>query len=85
MSSKANYSLSANASTHLKRFFLSVNDINKHPFANGRGVRNLLEKILTIHANRMALMDDPTPDELCVIVAEDITMAIKEISKETLI
>jgi len=41
-------------------------------FANARTVRNLFEKILTVHADRLAEKESITDEELVTIIAEDV-------------
>jgi len=44
-------------------------------FGNGRGVRNLFEKVLLAQADRIAALDDVTKDMLTVIEASDVEAA----------
>lgn len=41
-------------------------------FANARTVRNLFEKLLTIHADRLACKESVSDEELATIIAEDV-------------
>lgn len=41
-------------------------------FANARTVRNLFEKILTVHADRLAEKESITDEELVTIIGEDV-------------
>jgi SpoVK/Ycf46/Vps4 family AAA+-type ATPase len=79
MSAKSHYSFSEKAIVYLKKFFTTVYQTDRERFGNGRGVRNLFEKILTFHADRMSNFVVPSDELLCVIVAEDVVKAIKEI------
>ncbi len=44
-------------------------------FGNGRGVRNLFERMLTQQANRVSALTDPTVEQLMAITAEDVAAA----------
>ncbi|MBR6916817.1 MAG: AAA family ATPase [Clostridia bacterium] len=46
-------------------------------FGNGRGVRNLYEKIIVAQANRLAALDKPTKDDLSLITGSDVTAALE--------
>ena len=41
-------------------------------FANAREVRNLFEKVITKQAGRVALLPEPTPEDMSLITMEDI-------------
>lgn len=43
-------------------------------YANGRDVRNYFEKLYSIQANRLSLIDNPTDGELQTFTLEDFTM-----------
>jgi SpoVK/Ycf46/Vps4 family AAA+-type ATPase len=79
MTEKAHYVYSENAIVYLKKFFLSIYQTDRERYGNGRGVRNLFEKIITVHANRMANLEVPSNEALSVIIAEDVVKAIKEL------
>lgn len=81
MTKKAHYVYSENAVMYLKKFFMTVYQTDRERYGNGRGVRNLFEKIITVHANRMANFVIPSDEALSVIVAEDVVMAIRDISR----
>lgn len=44
-------------------------------FGNGRGVRNLFERMLTQQANRVSALTDPTVEQLMAVTAEDVASA----------
>ena len=44
-------------------------------FGNGRGVRNLFERMLTQQANRVSALSDPTVDQLMAVTADDVAAA----------
>ena len=41
-------------------------------FGNGRYVRNLFEDMVVRHSNRVALMENPTKDDLMTVLPEDL-------------
>ena len=71
---KSAYSLSDDA----KEALLSLLDAaaaDAGRFGNGRGVRNLFEKVLTAQANRLAEKSKVTKDDLVLITRDDVTSA----------
>ena len=59
----------------LVREFLEEENTDPVSFGNGRGVRNLFERILVQQANRLAGMENATREELMEITAQDIQAA----------
>lgn len=53
---------------HLKQLYEDRDD----NFGNGRDVRNLFEKIVANQANRVALMEAPTDEDILTITKEDL-------------
>lgn len=41
-------------------------------FGNARAVRTLFERVMQLHANRLAKIDKPTREQLCTLTPEDI-------------
>ncbi|MBQ7714252.1 MAG: AAA family ATPase [Clostridia bacterium] len=68
---KSCYEISDGALDELKKLF-AVAETEAERFGNGRGVRNLFEKILSAQANRLAEMEEVTKDDLMLITAEDV-------------
>ena len=71
---KSCYELSAGAEEELAGL-LSAAAADAERFGNGRGVRNLFEKVLSAQANRLAAKDDVTKDELMKFRKEDVVEA----------
>ena len=44
-------------------------------FGNGRGVRNLFERMLTQQANRVSVLSEPTVEQLMAVTADDVAAA----------
>ncbi len=59
------------------RLLLAEENTDPKSFGNGRGVRNLFEKLLVQQANRLATNDDVTREELMSITVEDVR-AVRE-------
>jgi len=56
-----------------KELIENTRDKNKKQFGNGRGVRNVFEKIEMNQANRLGKMEEaPTDEELVTILEEDV-------------
>lgn len=75
--SKSFYVLDGAAEDKIKEYFTLVADAAGE-FGNARGVRNTFEKILTEQANRIALLDTVSRDDLMKITAEDVCAALYE-------
>ena len=71
MASEANLTLDEPAKQYLKEYFEAMYEHRSSNFANGRAVRNLFEEVITRQANRLALQDEITDDELNTLTYED--------------
>ncbi len=54
------------------RLLLAEKNVNPRTFGNGRGVRNLFEKLLVRQADRLAGMETVTREDLMVLTAADV-------------
>lgn len=68
---KSCYVLEDDARDELREYFAAVSEAAGE-FGNARGVRNTFERILTEQANRIALMDTVSRDDLMTITKADI-------------
>lgn len=67
------YGYSADVFEKIKQLIENERIKNEKQFGNGRGVRNIFEKIEMNQANRLGKMDDePTDEELASILPEDV-------------
>ncbi|MBQ7715032.1 MAG: AAA family ATPase, partial [Clostridia bacterium] len=74
---KSSYTLSDDATAELMRILeVAANDAER--FGNGRGVRNLFEKVLSAQANRLAAANSVTREELMELTGDDIKNAKEE-------
>ena len=71
---KGCYTLEADAESAVRAYIQEEND-SGISFGNGRGVRNLFEKILVQQANRLAAMETITKEDLMEITAADVQAA----------
>jgi len=62
----------------LPAFFDSLYETRDENFGNARDVRNLFEKLVSIQANRVALMEAPSREDLMKITLEDFQQAEKD-------
>jgi len=76
------YALAADAEESVKALIEKESQKGGISFGNARGVRNLFEKILMEQANRVAVMETVTRDDLMLIKKEDIEKVIAELSEE---
>jgi len=71
---KGNYTLTDDAKEKLTNLFTSAYDTKDDTFGNGRFARNLFEKMMEQHANRIANITPLTDLLLTTIEAEDISV-----------
>ena len=55
---------------------------NSISFGNARGIRNIFERVLVAQANRLALMENITREDLMKITVEDIDLSDGEADAE---
>lgn len=55
----------------LRLKLMSMNQEEKKRFGNARGIRNLFEKMLVGQANRLSMVEEPSIDDLSIILGED--------------
>ena len=70
------YVLNEEAKAEVQKYLSNVSETHK-TFGNGRGVRNLFEKILVEQANRLAVMDVITRECLMELTLEDVQQVVK--------
>ncbi len=73
---KSCYVVTPEAEEALKEI-LDAASQNAERFGNGRGVRNLFEKVLSAQADRLASLDEVSKEALMEIVKEDVDRAAK--------
>ena len=73
--SKNQYVLSAEADEAAKKYFADLYANRDDNFGNARDVRNFFEKIVSVHSNRVSLIQNPTRDDLMTIIPDDIDRA----------
>ena len=66
------YKLSEDAEEVIREHLRALYEDRDDNFGNGRDVRNLFEKIVANQANRVAVMEDPTDDDILTITKEDL-------------
>lgn len=71
MCEEANLSMDDGAKQYLKEYFEAMYEHRTANFANGRAVRNLFEEVITRQANRLALEDEISDEELNTLTYED--------------
>ena len=78
---KSCYTVAKDAEEQVRIFIREEND-GGISFGNGRGVRNLFEKILVQQANRLATMENITREDLMELTAADVEAA-RDAEKES--
>ena len=69
---KNKYVLSDEADAAARKLFDELYAERGENFGNGRYVRNLFEDMVVRHSNRVALMENPTKDDLMTVLPEDL-------------
>ncbi len=69
---KYDYVIEEDAKKHVRELISLKKLEQRENFANAREVRNLFEKIITKQARRVALLENPTHEEMTMILMEDI-------------
>lgn len=72
MCEKNSYRTTEEALEKVKQMLTMLHETRSDSFANARTVRNLFEKLLTIQADRLAVLETVTDDDLSSIVVEDL-------------
>lgn len=70
---KNSYILSDDARETAKKMFDELYENRTDNFGNGRDVRNCFEDMVVRQANRVAVMDAPTKDDLMLVLPEDLS------------
>lgn len=78
MSSKNKYMLDKDSDIYIKDVLSGMYEQREKNFGNARDVRNLFEKIISKHSDRIAKLDMPTRDDLMTFIVEDIKHACNE-------
>lgn len=71
---KYDYVIEEDAKKHVRELISLKKLEQRENFANAREVRNLFEKIITKQARRVALLENPTHEEMTMILMEDINV-----------
>ena len=72
MAEKAGFRISPEAREKVVRFVEGMDEKARNDFGNARGIRNLFERVVVNQANRITSMDDPTYEDLEMIIDEDV-------------
>ncbi len=77
---KGQYALAEDARESARKYIEDANT-SSISFGNGRGVRNLFERMLVAQSNRLAMAENVTVDDLMTITAADVAAARAEDTK----
>lgn len=72
MAEKAGFKISPDARAKVVSFVEGMDEKQKKDFGNARGIRNLFERVVVNQANRITGLDDPTFEDLEMILPEDV-------------
>ncbi|HEX8903935.1 MAG TPA: AAA family ATPase, partial [Longimicrobiaceae bacterium] len=76
------YTLSEGASKLANKLFKQMHEARDRNFANGRAVRNLFERALAQQANRIAKVENPSREALCIVEEDDLKLAHEQMEQE---
>lgn len=82
MYAEREYMLTQEASSQLKEHLLDSKRNYGKNFSNGRYIRNLVEKTLRIHANRLLSLEDFDKTDLMMIHSSDLVIASKKVKND---
>ena len=71
MCEEANLTLDKAADDYARQYFEKMYEHRSSNFANGRAVRNFFEEVITAQANRLAVKDEISDEELNTLTYED--------------
>lgn len=71
MCDEANLTLDDGARDYLAQYLTKMYENRSDNFANGRAVRNFFEEVITNQANRLAVLDEITDEQLNTLTYED--------------
>jgi Cdc6-like AAA superfamily ATPase len=72
MAKKSGFSLTDAAMDIVKAYLERLEGTDRDNFGNARGIRNMFEKIVVGHANRIVEITDPTIEQLSLVEADDL-------------
>jgi hypothetical protein len=83
--SEHGYKLAPAAAEYARDLFKRMHENRGPDFANGRAVRNAFEQALSMHANRVGPLKDPSDEVLCTLQVEDIPGGKEHLEASTLV
>jgi SpoVK/Ycf46/Vps4 family AAA+-type ATPase len=72
---KNQYVVDSETEEFLKTHFKNLYDTRDENFGNARDVRNFFENVVSVHADRVATIENPTKDDLTTVIKEDAEKA----------
>ncbi|MBO4761862.1 MAG: AAA family ATPase, partial [Lachnospiraceae bacterium] len=72
MAKGAGYEISEGAQNKASSIIASMDENERYKFGNARGIRNMFERMVAAQANRVCMIEDPSVEELCEILDEDV-------------
>jgi len=72
---KSQYLLTDDAKEYAREHFRFLYEMRDENFGNARHVRNFFENIVTVHSDRLSSFEEPTKDDLTMVLKEDLEKA----------
>ncbi|MBQ4427608.1 MAG: AAA family ATPase [Oscillospiraceae bacterium] len=74
---KNKYTLNEEAEKFLRDHLKALYETRDDNFGNGRTVRNIFENVVSVQSDRVALIEDPTTEDLMTVLREDVEKAVE--------
>ena len=75
MCKRSEYVLNEDAAEYAQKHFSEIHDMRDENFGNARHVRNYFENIVSIHSDRVSVLDEHTRETLMTVIKEDLVAA----------
>ena len=75
MCAKSEYILNEDAAEFAREHFREIYDTRDENFGNARHVRNIFENIVSVHSDRVSVLEHHTREDLTTVLLEDLEKA----------
>jgi len=75
MCAKSEYILTDEAKDYISGYFRMLYDTRDENFGNARHIRNFFENVVSVHSDRVSVLDDHTREDLTTVLCEDLEKA----------
>jgi len=75
MCANSEYVLTDEAKDYISGYFRMLYDTRDENFGNARHIRNFFENVVSVHSDRVSVLDDHTREDLTTVLCEDLEKA----------